>query len=137
MIEDIYAARAEKLQMVLRILGIVLILAGLLFTAGFIMLTGGDTIEVVAEEIMMGVKPIEAVSGVLLLLIILSGIITTLRIPRGWLATMVTGPLLIIMALLMEPGTMKVTRWAFYCMIGTSLVCWAATVVHYFYDMYT
>ncbi len=137
MIEDIYAARAEKLQVVLRILGIALILAGLLFTAGFIMLTGGDTLEVVAEEIMMEVHPIEAVSGVLLLLIIISGIISMLRIPRGWLATMVTGPLLLLMAMLMEPGTLKVTKWVFYCMIVTSLICWATAIVHYFYDMYT
>jgi hypothetical protein len=137
MTEDIYAARAEKLQVVLRILGITLVLAGLVFTFGFIMMTGGDTVEVVAEEIMMEVGPIEAVSGVLLLLIIISGIVSALRIPRGWLAPMVTGPLLIVMALLMEPGTLKVTRWAFYCMIGTSLICWAAAIVHYFYDLYT
>lgn len=133
---DIYNIRAARLAPIVRVLGLVMVALGLALTGIFISFTGGQALEMAADDLMMEIKPMVAAAGILLAVLLVSGVVTALRFRRGWAAIFCAAPFLTTMTLLMGTGTTPLIRNAFLVMLATALVCWAAAVTYYLYDLY-
>ena len=132
-----YSDRASRFKVVLLVAGLALVLLGLASTAAVVRVAMTDSLQAIAED--MGLSPltVASVAGSLVLLVLLSGFVSLLRLRWGWVVTMTTGPLLILMALLAEPRTQPISRMSFYVMSLLFVLCCFTAVIHYFHDLYT
>jgi hypothetical protein len=64
-------------------------------------------------------------------LVVATGITSFLNVRWGWLFSFLAATVVLVMALLMGPGTIAITKWSFLGLMALSLVNWAAAVVYY------
>jgi hypothetical protein len=132
-----YSTRSRITGIATRYLGLLMVILTVGFTITFISFTGGDTIDLVAEDLMIEPKPLVAVAGFMLLALLLSGLISASRFARGWIAVFCFATFLTTMTVLMGIGELPIIRNAFLVMFSTVLVVWAAAVSYYMYDLYS
>jgi hypothetical protein len=119
----------KRIAISLKTLAALQLIAGFAAGLALTLMVRREIFEAVGEEIMMdgNIIRIEAITGAF-------GI-AGLR--WGWILSFITASVVLVMALLMGPGTVAVTRWSFLGLMGFSLVNWAEAVVYYFHDLYT
>jgi hypothetical protein len=86
---------------------------------------------------MMDGKAIQVVALLLMFLMVATGITSVLKVRWGWLFSFTVASVVLVMALLMGPGTIPITKWSFLGLMVLSLINWAAAVVYYYHDLYT
>ena len=96
-----------------------------------------EALAIVGEEIMMEGKAIQVVAFLLMFLVIATGIVSIFRLRWGWIFSFTVATVVLVMALLMGPGTIPITKWSFLGLMILSILNWAAAVVSYYYDLYT
>lgn len=126
-----------RVTIALKALGALQILTGFCATAAIFLFVSHETLEVVGEEIMMDGKVIQIIALLLMFLVVATGITSFLNVRWGWLFSFLAATVVLVMALLMGPGTIAITKWSFLGLMALSLVNWAAAVVYYYYDLYT
>jgi hypothetical protein len=127
----------RRVTIALKALGALQILSGIGATAAIFLFVSHETLEVVGEEIMMDGKIIQIVALMLMFLVVATGITSFLKVRWGWLFSFLAATVVLVMALLMGPGTIAITKWSFLGLMALSLVNWAAAVVYYYHDLYT
>ena len=127
----------HRVTIALKSLAACQILSGAAAVPVFLFFKGQGALGVVGEEIMMDGRAIELVAFLLMFLVAATGIVSLFRLPWGWVLSFSVASLVLVMALLMGPGTIPVTKWSFLGLMVLSLVNWAAAVVYYFHDLYT
>ena len=127
----------RKVTIALKALGASQILSGLCATLAVFLFASHEILEVVGEEIMMPGKAIQIIALLLMLFVAASGVVSLLRVGWGWLFSFLVATVVQVMALLMGPGTIPITKWLFLGLMVLSLINWANAVVYYYYDLYT
>jgi len=127
----------RKVTIALKTLAICQILSCVAAALAVLYFEGQGTLDVVGEEIMMDGRAIELVAFFLLFLVAATGVVSLSRLPWGWVLSFSVAALVLVMALLMGPGTISVTKWSFLGLMVLTLINWATAVVHYYYDLYT
>ena len=127
----------RRVSIALKALGAFQILSGIGATAAIFLFVSHETLEVVGEEIMMDGKIIQIVALMLMFLVVATGITSFLKMRWGWLFSFLAATVVLVMALLMGPGTIAITKWSFLGLMALSLVNWAVAVVYYYHDLYT
>jgi hypothetical protein len=128
---------ARRVTIALRALGTTQIVAGFGATAAIFLFASHAILEIVSEEIMMDGKAIQVVALLLMFLMVATGITSVLKVRWGWLFSFTVASVVLVMALLMGPGTIPITKWSFLGLMVLSLINWAAAVVYYYHDLYT
>ena len=127
----------RRITIALRVMGATQILAGLGAIAVIFLFVSHEILEVVSEEIMMDGQAIQIIALLLMFLIVATGALSVFRVRWGWLFSFLVASVVLVMALLMGPGTIPITKWSFLVLMVLSLVNWAAAVVYYYHDLYT
>jgi len=127
----------HRVTTALRTLGACQVVSGFAGAIAVFYFAGGGTLEIVGEEIMMDGRAVGMVAYLLMFLVAATGVVSLFRMTWGWVLSFTIAALVLVMALLMGPGTIPVTRWSFLGLMILSLVNWATAVVHYYYDLYT
>ncbi len=96
-----------------------------------------ELLEIVGEEIMMDGWAIQIAALLCMFLVIVTGVVSVLKVRWGWVFSFTVATVVLVMALLMGPATLPITKWSFLGLMVLSLVNWAAAVVYYYYDLYT
>ncbi|UCF31884.1 MAG: hypothetical protein JSV26_05635 [bacterium] len=136
MIESPPDDRAKKLGFSLKVLALIDLLVGVLLAAGALLILRDAFHLVISEELMIGPWTLSLAAGSLIFMVILSGMVSFLRIPWGWFIPILTATLLIVMTLLTEPRTLWITKAAFLAMPLLAVLLWITGLVYYFYDLY-
>jgi len=126
-----------RVTIALKALGALQRFTGFCATAAIFLFVSHETLEVVGEEIMMDGKVIQIIALLLMFLVVATGITSFLNVRWGWLFSFLAATVVLVMALLMGPGTIAITKWSFLGLMALSLVNWAAAVVYYYHDLYT
>ena len=126
-----------RITIALKALGALQILSGIGAIAAIFLFASHEILEVVGEEIMMDGKAIQIIAILLMFLVVATGAVSIFRMRWGWLFSFLAATVVLVMALLMGPGTIAITKWSFLGLMALSLVNWAAAVVYYYYDLYT
>lgn len=126
-----------RISIALKVLGTSQILTGIGAVSAIFLFISHEVLEVVGEEIMMPGKTIQIIALLLMLLVAASGAVSFLRVRWGWLFSFLVATVVLVMVLLMGPGTIPITKWFFLGLMVLCLVNWATAVVYYFYDLYT
>lgn len=126
-----------RITIALKALGASQILSGLGASLAIFLFVSHDTLEVVGEEIMMSGQAIQLVALLIMFFVITTGAISVLRLRWGWIFSFTVATFVLVMGLLMGPGTISITKWSFLGLMILSLVNWAAAVVYYFHDLYS
>ncbi len=121
----------------LRALGGLQLLLGGAAVLGLFLAVRQETLERVAEEIMMTEGGVRFVALALAFLVLTSGIFSLMKIRWGWLYSFLVATIVLLMASLMGPGTIVLTKLSFLALMTVSLLCWADAIVYYFHDLYT
>jgi len=136
--EDLlFKRRVEHMGVSLKILSALLVILGVCLLTVVLFMVDGQTLELVAEEILMPEATVMAVTVLLLLLVVASGLVSLYRIRYGWIAVFFVASLVLLMGLLLGTRTILLTRVSFFVMMILSLITWANAVVYYFWDLYT
>lgn len=126
-----------RVNIALKALGALQILSGCGAIVAIFLFASHETLEVVGEEIMMDGKIVQIVALLLMFLVVATGITSFFKVRWGWLFSFLAATVVLVMALLMGPGTISVTKWSFMGLMVLSLVNWATAVVYYYHDLYT
>jgi len=129
--------RLELVTTFLKILSAVQVVASVSVLTLILFIVNPETLALAEEEIMMPGQTILAVAVTLLLLLTASGIVALYRVRYGWVFSFLVGTLVLLMAFLLGPGSITLTRMSFSTMMVLSLVTWAGAVVYYLWDLYT
>ena len=127
----------RRITIALRILGATQILAGIWATAVIFLFVSHETLAVLGEEIMMDGQVIQIIALLLMFLVVASGALSVFRVRWGWSFSFLVASVVLVMALLMGPGTIPITKWSFLGLMILTLINWAAAVVYYYDDLYT
>jgi hypothetical protein len=128
---------AGKITVALRALGASQILSGFGAILAIYLFVSHELLEVVGEEIMMDGKAIQVVALLLMFFMIATGVVSVLKVRWGWIFSFAVATFVLVMSLLMGPGTIPVTKWSFLGLMILSLINWSAAVVSYYHDLYT
>lgn len=134
--EAVIEARLRKLAVSLRVMAVTVLLLGIALLVGVFAFLPGETLIAVSEELMVGSGFLMAVIGCVVFLVILSGILSLLRIQWGWFVHIISATLLIILALLTEPRSLFVIKASFFTLLSIAILLWATALVNYYYDLY-
>jgi hypothetical protein len=118
-------------------LGAAQIISGAGAALAIFLFASHEILEVVGEEIMMDGKVIQIVALLLMFLVIATGTVSIFRLRWGWVLSFCIATVVLVMSLLMGPGTIPITKWSFLGLMILSLLNWATAVVSYYYDLYT
>lgn len=127
----------RRITIALRILGATQILAGVVAIAFIFLFVSHETLEVLGEEIMMDGQVIQIIALLLMFLVVAAGALSVFRVRWGWSFSFLVASVVLVMALLMGPGTIPITKWSFLGLMILTLINWAAAVVYYYDDLYT
>lgn len=127
----------SRIAAALKSLGVFQILAGSGAVLAIFLFVRGELLDVAGEEIMMAPKAIQTAALLCMSLVVAAGVLSVLKVRWGWIFSFTVATVVLVMALLMGPATLPITRWSFIGLMALSLVNWAAAVVYYFYDLYT
>lgn len=127
----------RRVNAALRTLSVSQILAGTAALGAILLFVSHEILEMVGEDIMMSGKSIELAAYLVMVTVVVAGVVSFFRLKWGWILSFTVATFVLVMALLMGPGTITVTKWSFLGLMVLSLVNWAAAVVHYFHDLYT
>jgi hypothetical protein len=127
----------RRVTIALKALGASQILSGLCAASAIFLFVSHETLEIVGEEIMMPGQAIQIIALFLMFFVVATGAVSILRVRWGWLFSFLVATVVLVMALLMGPGTISVTKWSFLGLMILSLVNWATAVVYYYHDLYT
>jgi hypothetical protein len=128
---------AGRITVALKSLGVFQVLAGSGAVLAIYLFVTDELLEVVGEEIMMEGSDIQAAALITMLFVIATGIVSFFKMRWGWIFSFTAATVVVVMALLMGPATLPVTKWSFLGLMVLSVVNWAAAVVYYYYDLYT
>jgi hypothetical protein len=126
-----------RITIALKALGASQILSGFGASLAIFLLVSPETLEVVGEEIMMSGKAIQLAALLIMFSVIITGVVSVLRVRWGWILSFTVATFVLVMGLLMGPGTIPITKWFFLGLMILSLVNWAAAVVYYYHDLYS
>ena len=126
-----------RITIALKALGASQILLGLGASLAIFLFVSHEALEIVGEEIMMPGHAIQLTALLIMFSVIITGAVSVLKVRWGWILSFSVATFVLVMALLMGPGTIPVTKWSFLGLMFLSLVNWAAAVVSYYYDLYT
>jgi hypothetical protein len=126
-----------RITIALRSLGASQIVSGLCASLAIFLFASHDLLEVVGEEIMMPGKAVQMAALLVMLSVIATGAVSVFRVRWGWIFSFTVATFVLVMGLLMGPGTIPITIWSFTGLMILSLVNWAAAVVYYYHDLYT
>jgi hypothetical protein len=126
-----------RITFALKALGASQILSGLGASLAIFFFVSHETLEVVGEEIMMPGQAIKLAALLIMFSIITTGVVSVLRVRWGWILSFTVATFVLVMGLLMGPGTIPITKLSFLGLMLLSLVNWAAAVVYYYHDLYT
>jgi hypothetical protein len=101
------------------------------------LLVNGELFDMVGEEIMMDPEAIQMAALLCMSLVVAAGVLSVLKVRWGWIFSFTAATVVLVMALLMGPATLPITKLSFIGLMALSLVNWAAAVVYYYYDLYT
>jgi len=121
----------------MKALGSTQVLSGFGAGLALFLFASHEALAIVGEEIMMEGKAIQVVAFLLMFLVIATGIVSIFRLRWGWIFSFTVATVVLVMALLMGPGTIPITKWSFLGLMILSILNWAAAVVSYYYDLYT
>ncbi len=127
----------RRITIALRILGATQILAGVVAIAFIFLFVSHETLEVLGEEIMMDGQVIQIIALLLMFLVVAAGALSVFRVRWGWSFSFLVASVVLVMALLMGPGTIPITKWSFLGLMILTLINWTAAVVYYYDDLYT
>lgn len=127
----------RRITIALRILGATQILAGVVAIAFIFLFVSHETLAVLGEEIMMDGQVIQIIALLLMFLVVAAGALSVFRVRWGWSFSFLVASVVLVMALLMGPGTIPITKWSFLGLMILTLINWAAAVVYYYDDLYT
>ena len=125
----------RRITIALKTLGASQILAGFGATLAIFLFVSNETLEVVGEEIMMPGQDIQKIAFFLMFFVVAAGALSVFRLRWGWLFSFLVATVVLVMALLMGPGTIPITKWSFLGLMALSLINWAAAVVYYYHDL--
>ena len=108
-----------------------------LFIAFIFLFVSHETLEVLGEEIMMDGRVIQIIALLLMFLVVAAGALSVFRVRWGWSFSFLVASVVLVMALLMGPGTIPITKWSFLGLMILTLINWTAAVVYYYDDLYT
>lgn len=128
---------ARRISIALKSLSAFQILAGSGAVLAIYLFVTDELLEIVGEEIMMDGKAIQIGALLCMFLVIIAGIVSMFKVRWGWFFSFTVATVVLVMALLMGPATLSVTKWSFFGLMVLSLVNWAVAVVYYYYDLYT
>ena len=128
---------AKAVASALRILGIIQILTSLCGAAVILLSVKYGYIEAAGKEIMMDARAIVMIALFLMFLVAAAGALSLLKIQWGWFFSFAVATVVLVMAFLMGPGSIPITKWSFIGLMILSLINWATAVVYYFHDLYT
>ncbi len=126
----------RRITIALRILGATQILAGVVAIAFIFLFVSHETLEVLGEEIMMDGQVIQIIALLLMFLVVAAGALSVFRVRWGWSFSFLVASVVLVMALLMGPGTIPITKWSFLGLMILTLINWTAAVVYYYDDLY-
>ena len=126
-----------RISIALKTLGASQMLTGFGATLATFLFVSHETLDVLAEEIMMPGRVIQMVSLLLMLSVIATGAVSFFRVRWGWIFSFGVASFVLVMTLLMGPGTISFTKWSFLGLMVLSLINWSAAIVYYYYDLYT
>lgn len=127
----------RRITIALRILGATQILAGVVAIAFIFLFVSHETLAVLGEEIMMDGQVIQIIALLLMFLVVAAGALSVFRVRWGWSFSFLVASVVLVMALLMGPGTIPITKWSFLGLMILTLINWTAAVVYYYDDLYT
>jgi hypothetical protein len=113
------------------------VLAGSGAAMAILLFFRGELLDIVGEEIMMDGRFIQVAALLCMFLVAATGVLSVLKVRWGWIFSFTAATVVLVMALLMGPATLPVTKWSFFGLMALSLVNWAAAVVYYYHDLYT
>ena len=120
-----------RINIALMVLGTSQVLTGFVATLAIFLFVSHETLELVGEEIMMPGKAIQMTALLVMFSVIATGTVSFFKVRRGWILSFAIATFVLVMALLMGPGTISITKWSFLGLMVLSLVNWAAAVVCY------
>jgi len=126
-----------KIAIALKALGAAQIFSGFGASLAIFLFVSHEALEIVGEEIMMPGHTIQLTALLIMFSVITTGAVSVFKVRWGWILSFAVATFVLVMALLMGPGTIPVTKWSFLGLMLLSLVNWAAAVVSYYYDLYT
>ncbi|MDF1525402.1 MAG: hypothetical protein P1S59_03910 [bacterium] len=126
-----------RITIALKALGTAQIFSGFGASLAIFLFVSRETLEIVGEEIMMPGNAIQFTAFLIMFSVIITGAVSVFKVRWGWILSFSVATFVLVMALLMGPGTIPVTKWSFLGLMFLSLVNWAAAVVSYYYDLYT
>ena len=126
-----------RITVALKALGVSQILSGLGASLVIFRLVSLETLEIVGEEIMMPEQAIQIAALLIMFSVITTGIVSVLRVRWGWILSFTVATFVLVMGLLMGPGTIPITKWSFLGLMILSLLNWTAAVVYYYHDLYS
>ena len=126
-----------RITVALKALGASQILSGLGASLAIFLFVSRETLEVVGEEIMMPGQAIQIAALLIMFSVITTGAVSVLRVRWGWIFSFTVATFVLVMGLLLGPGTIPITKWSFLGLMLLSLVNWAAAVVYYYHDLYS
>lgn len=129
--------RAKRATAALKVLGTCQVLSGVGAALSIFIYAAGDTLALAAEDIMVSGQALRLTGVSLMVLVVVSGAVSLLRVPWGWLLSFSVATVVLLMTLLMGPGTTPPVKLSFLGLMALSLLNWAAAVVSYFHDLYT
>ena len=121
----------------LKFLGAFQILAGSGSALAIFLFVSDELLEIVGEEIMMDGRSILIAVLLCMFLVVATGVLSVLKIRWGWIFSFTVATVVLVMALLMGPAALPITKWSFTGLLILSIVNWSAAVVYYFHDLYT
>jgi hypothetical protein len=127
----------KRIAISLKTLAALQLIAGFAAGLALTLMVRREIFEAVGEEIMMDGNIIRIEAIMCMFLVMVTGAFGIAGLRWGWILSFITASVVLVMALLMGPGTVAVTRWSFLGLMGFSLVNWAEAVVYYFHDLYT
>ena len=126
-----------RITIALKILGATQILSGLGASLAIFLLVSPETLGIVGEEIVMSGQAVRLAALLVMSSVISTGVVSVLRVPWGWIFSFTVAAFVLVMGLLMGPGTIPITKWSFLGLMLLSLVNWTAAVVYYYHDLYS
>lgn len=129
--------RVKRMATSLKTLGVFQVIAGVAASLAMLLFASEEILEVVGEEIMMDGWAIQVAAYIVLASVAATGVVSVFRLRWGWILSFSVAAFALIMALLMGPGTIAITKWSFMGLLVLSIVNWAAAILYYYYDLYT
>lgn len=128
---------ARRIAIFLRALGAFQILVGSGAALAILFFVTPDLFEIVGEEIMMETLAIQIAAYLVMFSVFAAGVVSVFILRWGWILSFTVASFVLVMALLMGPATLPITKWSFLGLMFLSLVNWTAAVVYYYHDLYT